>query len=307
MDSLTINTYRPQYNYRYNPSFQGGLKSLNDLNPISRYSDRYFRRAAQESRKFIKQIIPELKDNLDIIPLRSTKKITISAWDIKPNNSDQYVLFLHGMAQNVSNYQNLYKQVNKQNIGIFAVEYRGYGANHPANFSEDKLRHDVEIAYKYLTEKKGIKPENITVIGHSLGGALATNFASKHPDIKSLILICPIVNAAKIGEKFALNKTLGEGIPPSVKNFTNKIKPLNWLYSLRLSSLLKMKSNKVPTYIIQSKNDVVTPLGSARTLAKVAKRQGVLQDIRVLESGGHMVDSNKVSIIGEFLDRIYSK
>ena len=307
MDSLTINTYRPQYNYRYNPSFQGGLKSLNDLNPISRYSDRYFRRAAQESRKFIKQIIPELKDNLDIIPLRCTKKITISAWDIKPNNSDQYVLFLHGMAQNVSNYQNLYKQVNKQNIGIFAVEYRGYGANHPANFSEDKLRHDVEVAYKYLTEKKGIKPENITVIGHSLGGALATNFASKHPDIKSLILICPIVNAAKIGEKFALNKTLGEGIPPSVKNFTNKIKPLNWLYSLRLSSLLKMKSNKVPTYIIQSKNDVVTPLGSARILAKVAKRQGVLQDIRVLESGGHMVDSNKVSIIGEFLDRIYSK
>ena len=307
MDSLTINTYRPQYNYRYNPSFQGGLKSLNDLNPISRYSDRYFRRAAQESRKFIKQIIPELKDNLDIIPLRSTKKITISAWDIKPNNSDQYVLFLHGMAQNVSNYQNLYKQVNKQNIGIFSVEYRGYGTNHQANFSEDKLRHDVEVAYKYLTEKKGIKPENITVIGHSLGGALATNFASKHPDIKSLILICPIVNAAKIGEKFALNKTLGEGIPPSVKNFTNKIKPLNWLYSLRLSSLLKMKSNKVPTYIIQSKNDVVTPLGSARTLAKVAKRQGVLQDIRVLESGGHMVDSNKVSIIGEFLDRIYSK
>lgn len=307
MDSLTINTYRPQYNYRYNPSFQGGLKSLNDLNPISRYSDRYFRRAAQESRKFIKQIIPELKDNLDIIPLRSTKKITISAWDIKPNNSDQYVLFLHGMAQNVSNYQNLYKQVNKQNIGIFAVEYRGYGANHQANFSEDKLRHDVEVAYKYLTEKKGIKPENITVIGHSLGGALATNFASNHPDIKSLILICPIVNAAKIGEKFALNKTLGEGIPPSVKNFTNKIKPLNWLYSLRLSSLLKMKSNKVPTYIIQSKNDVVTPLGSARTLAKVAKRQGILQDIRVLESGGHMVDSNKVSIIGEFLDRIYSK
>lgn len=307
MDSLTINTYRPQYNYRYNPSFQGGLKSLNDLNPISRYSDRYFRRAAQESRKFIKQIIPELKDNLDIIPLRSTKKITISAWDIKPNNSDQYVLFLHGMAQNVSNYQSLYKQINQQNIGIFAVEYRGYGANHPANFSEDKLRHDVEVAYKYLTEKKGIKPENITVIGHSLGGALATNFASKHPDIKSLILICPIVNAAKIGEKFALNKTLGEGIPPSVKNFTNKIKPLNWLYSLRLSSLLKMKSNKVPTYIIQSKNDVVTPLGSARTLAKVAKRQGVLQDIRVLESGGHMVDSNKVSIIGEFLDRIYSK
>ena len=88
MDSLRINTYRPQYSHRYNPAFQGGLKSLNDLNPISRYSDRYFRRVAQESRKFIQQIIPELKNNLDVIPIRSTKKITISAWDIKPNNSD---------------------------------------------------------------------------------------------------------------------------------------------------------------------------------------------------------------------------
>ena len=307
MDSLRINTYRPQYNHRYNPSFQGGLKSLNELNPISRYSDRYFRRVALESRRNIHNVIPELQTKLDIIPIKSTRKITISAWDIKPNNSDQYVLFLHGMSQNVSNYQSLYKQINQQNIGIFAVEYRGYGANHPANFSEDKLRHDVEVAYKYLTDKKGIKPENITVIGHSMGGALATNFASNHPDIKSLILICPIVNAAKIGEKFALNKTIGEGIPASVKSFTNRIKPLNWLYSLRLSSLLKMKSNKVPTYIIQSKNDVVTPIGSARTLAKVAKRQGILQDIQILESGGHIVDRNKVNIVSKFLDKIYSK
>ena len=68
-----------------------------------------------------------------------------------------------------------------------------------------------------------------------------------------------------------------------------------------------MKSNKVPTYIIQSKNDVVTPLGSVRTLAKVAKRQGTLQDIQVLNSGGHLVDRNKINIVGEFLDRIYAK
>lgn len=307
MDSLRINTYRTQYHYRYNPSFQGGLKSLNDLNPISRYSDRYFRRVALESRKHLQEIIPELKNKLDVIQIQSTKKVTISAWDIKPNNSDQYVLFLHGMSQNVSNYQGLYKEINSQNIGVFAVEYRGYGTNQPANFSEDKLRHDVEVAYKYLTDKKGVKPENITVIGHSMGGALATNFASNHPDIKSLILICPIVNAAKIGEKFAINKRLGEGIPEYIQAFTTKFKPLNWLYSLRLSSLLKMKSNKVPTYIIQSKNDVVTPLGSARTLAKVAKRQGTLQEIRVLGSGGHIVDKNKVNVVSEFLDKIFTQ
>ena len=305
MDSLRIYTYRTQQ-YKYNPAFQGGLKSLNEINPISRYSDIYFKKVAQESRKRIENIIPELEGKISVIGMKSSKKTTISAWDINPSKSEHYILFLHGMSQNVSNYQKLYRNIIQKNIGVFAVEYRGYGANHPARFSEDKLRHDVNVAYSYLVKNKGIKPENITVIGHSMGGALATNFASTHPNIKSLILVSPIVNAAKIGEKFALNKTLGEGIPVRIKRLTEKFKPLNWLYSLRLSSLEKMKTNKVPTYIIQSRNDVVTPIGPARTLAKVAKRRGTLQELTEVNSGGHFVNEEKVNIISRFLDKIYN-
>ena len=305
MDSLRINTYKPQYNYNYNPAFQGGLKSLNRINPISRYADKYFQKVANESRVKIQYIIPELSEHVRIIDIKSTKKINISAWDINPSNSENYVLFLHGMAQNVSNYQSLYKDITKKNIGIFAVEYRGYGMSDKAKISEDKFRHDIATAYKYLTETKGIKPENITVIGHSMGGALATNLASQNPYLRSLVLICPIVNASKVGEKFALNKNVGEGIPAKVKRITDKIKPLNWLYSLKLSSLNKMKTNEVPTYIIQSKNDTVTPMGPMRTLAKVAKRRGILKDVIVLNNGGHVVDKAKIDTVSEILDKVY--
>ena len=306
MDSLRINTYKPQYNYSYNQSFQGRLKSLNDLNPISRYTDIYMKKSANISRTHITKTQPDIEPYIKIVKMNTNKTTEISAWDINPDNSEKYVLFLHGMSQNVTNYQPLYSKVLEKKVGIFAVEYRGYGNNPESSISEDKFRRDIETAYKHLTETKGIKPENIIVIGHSMGGALATNFASKHPEVKSLILICPIVNAAKIGEKFALNKNIGEGIPENIKRFTDKIKPLKWLYSLRMSSLSKMKDNKVPTYIVQSENDMVTPLGAARTLAKIAKRRGVLKEIAVLKTGGHQVDSRKVNTISKFLDNILS-
>ena len=141
------------------------------------------------------------------------------------------------MSQNVSNYQKMYEELLLKKQGVFAVEYRGYRTNKKNKVSESKLRKDVELAYNYLTETKGIKPQNITVIGHSMGGALATNFASKHPEIKSLILLCPIVKPSFLGQKFTTNKNLGIGMPNSIKNITDKFKPLKWLLDFRFNSM----------------------------------------------------------------------
>ena len=166
------------------------------------------------------------------------------------------------------------------------------------------MRKDVELAYNYLTETKGIKPQNITVIGHSMGGALATNFASKHPEIKSLILLCPIVKPSFLGQKFKTNKNLGIGMPNSIKNLTDKLKPLKWLLDFRFNSMSKMKKNTVPTYIIQSRNDSVTTIGGARILAKVARRQNILKDFISLPLGGHKVDSAKIEAISKIFDNM---
>ena len=287
--------------------FQSRLKSLNVINPISRYMDIYFNKMAKLSQNTQEEVSLGLVGKVKILRLNKGKSTEISAWDINPNNYENYVLFLHGMSQNVSNYQRLYESIIPHNTGILAVEYRGYGANKSVNISEDRLRSDVERAYEFLIKEKKVKPENITVMGHSMGGALAANFASKHNDIRSLILICPITNMADVGKKFIMNNNVGMGIPKRVKEFTDRMNPLKWLYNLRFNSLNKMDKVEVPTYIIQSQNDTVTLLGGARKLAKKAKRKGILKDFALLPSGGHKVDMRKVSKISEVLSKIYGK
>lgn len=284
---------------QYNTSYKGGLKSLNALNPVSYYANRYFKRSAQISNKNFTPISDSLADKI-----KQIKQDRILAWDINPENSKDYVFFLHGMSQNVSNYQAVYETALKNKKAVFAVEYRSYGENKPAVLSEDRLRNDVEKAYNFLTEEKNIKPENITVVGHSMGGALAANFASKHKDIKALILLSPIRNMASIGMKFFLNKNIGVGVPQKVNKLTNTIKPLKWLLSLRFNSQKKMKQINAPTYILQSRNDSVTPLSGARKLVKAAREKGILKDFIIFPLGGHKVDRKKVEALNKILGEI---
>ena len=286
-----------------NIAFQSRLKSLNALNPISYYSNRYFRRASKRSQSNIEPICKDLYDAWSVHWAKQGKNIvSIDEFANKTKQPENYVLFLHGTAQNTTNYQHLYKSILSKDLGVWAVEFRSYGVNKTSPISEDKFRKDIEIAYQHLLKSKNIKPENVIVIGHSMGGALAANFASRHKDIKSLILVSPLYNAANLGEKFMEHKTLGEGIPKFLSILTDKIKPLKWLYGLRFSTINKLKHIKAPTYLIQSKNDSVTPIRPARGLAKNARRCGILEQFITLPTGGHKVDNDKVEVISKILD-----
>lgn len=298
MNNLTISSHNK------NITFQGGFKSVNVLNPISRYSIRYFNKSARYSGLRISEFNNDIEPFVNTIWMKSKKNTLISALDINPLNSKTYVMFLHGMAQNVNDYQPLYETILSKRYGVFALEYRSYGINPKAKISEDKLKADVNTAYKYLTVEKGLKPENIVLIGHSMGGALAADLASKHKNLKSLILICPITNLANIGERFATHKQIGEGIPKPLYKVTERVKPLRWLYSLCFNSINKINKTKVPTYIIQSKNDSVTPITHARKLVKTARERGICKNFICLPTGGHKVDSKKIEAIANILENL---
>ncbi len=284
------------------PTFGNKLKALNAFNPISYYANRYFRHAAISSQLHLEELSPFLKDKVNVLQIKNGRHPAISVWDITPDKSGKYVFFLHGMAQNVTNYQNLYEQIINKGLGVFAVEYRSYGINKYATISEDRLRKDIRTAFDYLIENKKVSPENIIVVGHSMGGTLATYLATKYKNIKTLILVSPIANLTEIGQKFQFNKTLGEGVPELLQKTTYKIKPLKWLFSLRLNSINKIKKVKAPTYIIQSKNDSVSTIHGVRKLSKKAEQAGVLKQFITFPLGGHKVDNQKIKAITDILE-----
>lgn len=287
-----------------NTTFKSRYEPLNALNPISYYANRYFSKSAKISSRNIEEISSDLCGKIKYTEIKHKQKI-LAAWDINPNHSKEYVFFLHGMAQNVTNYQKLYKKILDKNKGVFALEYRGYGMSSPgAKISEKRFKHDIEAAFQHLVNKNKINPKNITIIGHSMGGSLAAHLASKHPDVKSLILICPISDMEHIGQKFSINKNIGQGIPKKLKEITDKIGPLRWLYNLKFNTIKHMENINVPTYIIQSKNDTVTISSGAEKLAKTAKKRGILKDYIVTPLGGHKVDSKKIDIVSDILDKL---
>lgn len=288
-------------------NFGASAKPYNVINPYAHYLMDYMNESAKKSQIKFETIIPELEGKVKSVKLKSSGGKEISAWDINPNNSDKYVLFLHGMAQNVTNYQPMYKSITDKGVGVFALEYRGYGANKSAKCSEHKLSKDIEKAYEYMTKEKGILPENITVLGHSMGGALSVDFAKSHKDIKSVVLVAPITHVEKLTEKFVEHKRLGLGMPDKMFQFCNRFKPIKWLTGKNYNSLENIKKVETPVHIVQSTNDIVTTSDGAKELEKLAKDKGILASSHYISTGGHKVDSKKVDIIGDIIEKIYSK
>ena len=284
------------------PTFTANPKPYNAVNPVYKYLRNYMSNSAEKSRANIESVIPELAEKIKTVKMKNGFRKTISAWDMNPNNSENYVLFLHGMAQNITNYQPLYKKLlENNNTGILALEYRGYGANSSSQCSEYKLSKDVERAYKFLTKERGIKPENITVMGHSMGGALAVDFAKKHKDINSLVLVAPITHMSELNSKFWQHQRLGIGIPEKLYSFGRRFAPIRWLTDKNYNSLDNVTKVETPMYIIHSNNDSVTSTKGAQKLAEIAETKGLLQGFTLLDDGGHKVDSKKIDIISEII------
>ena len=268
----------------------------------------YINKGAEASRQKQHPISSFLSDKIkDMKIMRFSTRKSISAWYINPNNSENVIFYIHGLAKNISNYQNLYEKIVQDGMGVYAVEYRGHGANPKTRVSEKRLGKDIEKAFKNLLKETGISPKKVTVVGHSMGGVLASNFVAKHQDVKSLILISPMCDMHTVGERFVLNKKIGLGIPERIYTMSHKVKLIQWLQNFHFNGLKSLKENKVPISIIHSEKDPITTIAGAKRLAAMARKQGSLESVFWLERGNHDIDANKEDVLTHILNRIYNK
>jgi abhydrolase domain-containing protein 17 len=120
------------------------------------------------------------KDTDRILKLTSKNGMQISAVYL-PNAKAKYtVLYSHGNAEDIGDAQPIFENMRDLGFGVFAYDYQGYGTSQ-GKPSESNAYEDAEAAYDYLTLNLGIKAENIISYGHSLGGAVAIDLASKKP------------------------------------------------------------------------------------------------------------------------------
>jgi uncharacterized protein len=164
------------------------------------------------------------------------------------------LLYLHGNGSNNGDLTEIAAILHELEVSVLLIDYRGYGRSSPVFPNETRVYQDAEAAWQYLTQEQKIKPQQIFIYGHSLGGAIAIELASKHPDVAGLIT---------------------EGTFTSVKDLASllpglKIFPLSLLVTQHFDSITKIKSLQTPILILHGAGDRTIPPSMAKELYAAA-------------------------------------
>jgi uncharacterized protein len=120
------------------------------------------------------------------IPLPNAPNGQLHGWFLAHPKPIATLLYLHGNGHNIGSNINQAKRLYDQGFSVLLIDYRGYGQS-DGSPSEQGVYADAEAAWQYLV-KRQINPKSIVLYGHSLGGAIATNLATSHPESLALIV-----------------------------------------------------------------------------------------------------------------------
>lgn len=173
------------------------------------------------------------KNDNSIVKLTTENGEKISAKYFQNPNAEYTILFSHGNAEDIGTATTFLKELQDSGFSVFAYDYRGYGTSE-GKPSEENSYQDVETAFNYLTQELKISPEKIIIHGRSLGGAVATDLASRKT-CGGLIVESSFVSAFRVMTKY-------------------KIFPFD-----KFQNLDKIKQVKCPVLFIHGKQDEIIP------------------------------------------------
>jgi uncharacterized protein len=192
----------------------------------------------------------------------------VHGWWIPSSDLSPVLLYLHGNGSNNGDGVDLAAAFHQLGLSVLLLDYRGYGKSDRIFPNETRVYEDAEAAWNYLTHEQKIIPENIFVYGHSLGGAIAIELATKHPEMAGLIVTATFTSIRNIVN---LNSLL-------------QIFPLNWLLTQHFDSIAKIKSLQVPLLIIHGTADEVIPVAMGQKLYAAAPEP---KQLVVIPGGDH--------------------
>ena len=137
------------------------------------------------------------------VTLHTEDGLRLGAWLVRPpaGTPDRRlaVLVAHGNAGNRLGRVPLAAALAGHGLTVLLVDYRGYGGN-PGGPSEEGFARDVRAARTYLVEQGGFPGGRLLYYGESLGAAVVTALAVRHPPA-ALILRSPFIDLPSAGRE----------------------------------------------------------------------------------------------------------
>jgi uncharacterized protein len=168
-----------------------------------------------------------------------------------PADTGFWVLQLHGNADSAfaAGQVGRCESLRRSGFNVLAIDYRGFGLT-PGNASEQGIYEDAEAAYQALLAR-GVPPNRIILLGHSLGSGPAVLLATQHK-VAALVLFGAFTS-----------------IPDAAAGRYPYL-PVRLVVSVQFDSLARIGAVHLPVVIAHSREDTLIPYSHALTLFAAA-------------------------------------
>jgi lysophospholipase len=173
----------------------------------SHFNDDYLVCDADYAAVINQEVIPALQQIRKDQIIHSPKdQIPLSCSVFPAQNPLGTVLVLHGFTENTYKYSELIWSLVKNGFSVIAYDQRGHGCSgRSAGLSHPSVTH-VDLFEDYVDDLELVCssflsdcPKPWMIFAHSMGGAVASLFLEKHPEVFSAACLCAPMIAPRTG------------------------------------------------------------------------------------------------------------
>jgi alpha-beta hydrolase superfamily lysophospholipase len=187
-------------------------------------------------------------------------------WIPGPDATAPTLLYLHGARRNLSDNLFRIQRLHRMGFAVLAIDYRGFGRSDGELPSEAQAYEDAQVAWRHL---RLLEPDarRRFVYGHSLGGAVAIELATRNDDVAGLIVESTFTSMADMAEKMGYGNL-----------------PLGLVLTQRFDSLAKVPAVKAPVLFVHGTSDRFVPAEMSERLYAAAPEP---KRLLLVDGGNH--------------------
>lgn len=170
------------------------------------------------------------------------------------------LLYLHGASASLGDRLDALRFWHDLGFDILAVDYRGYGES-TGRPSEAGLEDDVQAAWRWLTETRGVPAGHVVIAAESLGVSLAT-FLGRQVRPAGMVLEAGFTRAVDV----------------AVRRY--RWLPVRQLLRLELAAEEHIGQVRCPVLLVHSVDDQLVPITLGRRLERRARPPRTLLKVR---------------------------
>ncbi len=208
----------------------------------------------------------------------------LHGWYAPAQQPRAQLLFAHGNAGHLAHRADFVRYVQRElNVSVLIFDYRGYGRSEGSP-SESGVLADVRAARDWLAERAGVRPDQIVLMGESIGGAVVVDLA-----------------AADGARGLILENTFSS--LPETAAFHFPWLPVHYLLRTRLDSAAKIARYSGPLLQCHGDADTIVPFEQGTKLHAAANEP---KRMVVVEGGDHNDGRNAewLAEIDEFISAL---